>query len=112
MYPSRSGIRALPSNRWCTRRYETFRSGSVLDIGRADRAQAPRRYPPRRGEIAQLVEHTTENRGVPGSSPGLATPRRPCTAGPSLFAETAGVVRVAGSKREPGPDQAQMVEGG
>ena len=25
-----------------------------------------------RGEIAQLVEHTTENRGVPGSSPGLA----------------------------------------
>ena len=26
-----------------------------------------------RGEIAQLVEHTTENRGVPGSSPGLAT---------------------------------------
>ena len=26
----------------------------------------------RRGEIAQLVEHTTENRGVPGSSPGLA----------------------------------------
>ena len=28
----------------------------------------------RRGEIAQLVEHTTENRGVPGSNPGLATP--------------------------------------
>src|SRR4051794_12322975 len=27
---------------------------------------------PRAGEIAQLVEHTTENRGVPGSSPGLA----------------------------------------
>src|SRR3954467_4510441 len=26
----------------------------------------------RAGEIAQLVEHTTENRGVPGSSPGLA----------------------------------------
>jgi hypothetical protein len=25
------------------------------------------------GEIAQLVEHTTENRGVPGSIPGLAT---------------------------------------
>ena len=24
------------------------------------------------GGIAQLVEHTTENRGVPGSSPGLA----------------------------------------
>ena len=24
------------------------------------------------GEIAQLVEHTTENRGVPGSNPGLA----------------------------------------
>ena len=28
------------------------------------------------GEIAQLVEHTTENRGVPGSSPGLAIPPR------------------------------------
>ena len=28
---------------------------------------------PDQGEIAQLVEHTTENRGVPGSSPGLAT---------------------------------------
>ena len=28
------------------------------------------------GEIAQLVEHTTENRGVPGSSPGLAIARR------------------------------------
>jgi hypothetical protein len=28
-----------------------------------------------RGEIAQLVEHTTENRGVPGSSPGLAIGR-------------------------------------
>src|SRR5829696_4277126 len=27
------------------------------------------------GEIAQLVEHTTENRGVPGSSPGLAISR-------------------------------------
>src|SRR6201995_1559479 len=27
---------------------------------------------PGQGEIAQLVEHTTENRGVPGSSPGLA----------------------------------------
>src|SRR5207247_422212 len=29
------------------------------------------------GEIAQLVEHTTENRGVPGSSPGLAIHERP-----------------------------------
>ena len=41
-------------------------------------ARARRRAAPRgdilrrRGEIAQLVEHTTENRGVPGSSPGLA----------------------------------------
>jgi hypothetical protein len=30
------------------------------------------------GEIAQLVEHTTENRGVPGSIPGLATFRSTC----------------------------------
>jgi dodecin len=29
------------------------------------------------GGIAQLVEHTTENRGVPGSSPGLAIRRPP-----------------------------------
>ena len=28
---------------------------------------------PRRGEVAQLVEHTAENRGVAGSSPALAT---------------------------------------
>ena len=27
-----------------------------------------------RGEVAQLVEHTAENRGVAGSSPALATP--------------------------------------
>src|SRR5205085_3398382 len=27
----------------------------------------------RRGEVAQLVEHTTENRGVAGSIPALAT---------------------------------------
>src|SRR5581483_3248026 len=32
----------------------------------------------RQGEIAQLVEHTTENRGVPGSSPGLAILQAPC----------------------------------
>src|SRR5271168_1560436 len=30
-------------------------------------------------EIAQLVEHTTENRGVPGSSPGLAIGCSPCS---------------------------------
>ena len=29
-------------------------------------------HAPLRGEVAQLVEHTTENRGVPGSIPGLA----------------------------------------
>ena len=29
-----------------------------------------------RGEIAQLVEHMAENRGVPGSSPGLAISTR------------------------------------
>src|ERR1700734_3354689 len=35
------------------------------------------------GEIAQLVEHTTENRGVPGSNPGLAMGRLRCK--PALF---------------------------
>jgi hypothetical protein len=29
----------------------------------------------RPGEVAQLVEHTTENRGVAGSIPALAIPR-------------------------------------
>src|ERR1700736_4999204 len=33
----------------------------------------------RRGEIAQLVEHTTENRGVPSSSLGLAISKDACT---------------------------------
>ena len=33
------------------------------------------------GGIAQLVEHTTENRGVPGSSPGLAILGISCKSG-------------------------------
>jgi hypothetical protein len=36
----------------------------------------PVAFPPRSalpGEVAQLVEHTTENRGVAGSNPALAT---------------------------------------
>src|SRR6478752_8970432 len=54
-------------------------------LGRRDRAQAARRpHAGRaqaafdgatlhgRGEVAQLVEHTAENRGVAGSSPALA----------------------------------------
>ena len=32
------------------------------------------------GEVAQLVEHTTENRGVAGSNPALATNAAPRTA--------------------------------
>ena len=39
----------------------------------------------RQGEIAQLVEHTTENRGVPGSIPGLATFRITCKSLPFCF---------------------------
>ncbi len=34
----------------------------------------PRRYHPGCGEVAQSVEHTTENRGVAGSIPALAIP--------------------------------------
>ena len=37
------------------------------------------------GGIAQLVEHTTENRGVPSSSLGLATPKSPASAGLFLW---------------------------
>ena len=39
------------------------------------------------GEIAQLVEHTTENRGVPGSSPGLAIRQTRMASGFSCFSE-------------------------
>ena len=45
--------------------------------GRRHRALAGRRNAatmPGLGEVAQLVEHTTENRGVAGSIPALATP--------------------------------------
>ena len=38
------------------------------------------------GEIAQLVEHTTENRGVPGSSPGLAISSSSCKSRPGSWA--------------------------
>ena len=37
------------------------------------------------GEIAQLVEHTTENRGVPGSIPGLAISKAKISHGRRIF---------------------------
>src|ERR1044071_7386606 len=60
---------------------EAIRFGSA---GRADRSFALSarpwlkggpgvRYSSLRGEVAQLVEHTAENRGVAGSIPALAT---------------------------------------
>ena len=62
-------------------------------LGRRDRAQAARRpHAGRaqaafdgatlhgRGEVAQLVEHTAENRGVAGSSPALAIASFPAVA--------------------------------
>ena len=62
----------------------TARSERPARSGRSTCSSASRRPPRSRaslsgmgtiarlGELAQLVEHTTENRGVPGSSPGLA----------------------------------------
>ena len=60
----------------------TSRSGPTAGIRRRIRRRSTRSRSSWRGraraslfalgEIAQLVEHTTENRGVPGSSPGLA----------------------------------------
>ena len=41
----------------------------ALDIGNRPNRLA------RSGEVAQLVEHGIENAGVPGSSPGVASPR-------------------------------------
>ena len=77
---ARSAARAAPPGRTCTSRSGPT-SGippplhapidplpDLLGLGGDALAFAPG------GEIAQLVEHTTENRGVPGSSPGLATP--------------------------------------
>jgi hypothetical protein len=49
------------------------------------------------GEIAQLVEHSTENRGVPGSSPGLAI--RFC-----LLLGGFWIEQVGSSSRRFGPD--------
>ena len=42
---------------------------------------AAARLATRRGEVAQLVEHTAENRGVAGSSPALAIGRGGSTFG-------------------------------
>ena len=67
----RPGASSWPrASRACARAWPTPATG----LGRASLGA--------HGEIAQLVEHTTENRGVPGSSPGLATRERPCYAGP------------------------------
>ena len=60
------------------------------------------------GEIAQLVEHTTENRGVPGSSPGLATPKGPASRAFLLLGEAPRVSSDGGIGPPPstpnGPD--------
>lgn len=55
-------------------------------------------------DIAQteaLALHAAAFNGMPdpGSSPGLATLRRPCKAGPSSFSAAVSAVRVAGSNR-------------
>src|SRR4029077_11325042 len=52
-----------------------------------------------RGEIAQLVEHTTENRGVPGSSPGLAMDEMPAAPQASAPAGESGGCATAQSSR-------------
>ena len=46
---------------------------SLVQRLRAVRAAQSHARLPRRGEVAQLVEHSAENRGVAGSSPALAT---------------------------------------
>src|SRR3982750_723354 len=47
----------------------------------ADKRLRPGATLDRRGEVAQLVEHTTENRGVAGSIPALAISGRPGASG-------------------------------
>jgi hypothetical protein len=80
----RRRIRRIDDNR---NRKDIPISSARTDVRPRTRPLASRGH----GEIAQLVEHTTENRGVPGSSPGLAMPRSPgnadfllSAAGPSL----------------------------
>src|SRR3954463_12348261 len=53
----------------------------------------------RAGEIAQLVEHTTENRGVPGSSPGLAIARKPRWMLDLAVSGVSSAIRKKGMKR-------------
>ena len=49
----------------------------LLRVLRLDQPRHQSLASPAQGEIAQLVEHTTENRGVPGSIPGLAIAKSP-----------------------------------
>ena len=49
-------------------------TGPDVSFRAATLAAPPARAGTRRGEVAQLVEHTAENRGVAGSSPALAIP--------------------------------------
>ncbi len=65
-----SVVSFLPQGR--SRRGST---GPDVSFRAATLAAPPPRAGKRRGEVAQLVEHTAENRGVAGSSPALAIPR-------------------------------------
>ena len=58
--PARPNGRRVPATETFATRYH--RSGRLFSCG----------YTSPRGEVAQLVEHTAENRGVAGSSPALA----------------------------------------
>jgi hypothetical protein len=71
--------RPAPSQAGLSRRGRA-RAGGATRSSRPDRSPSESLASPIHGEIAQLVEHTTENRGVPGSSPGLATSEKSCKA--------------------------------
>ncbi len=72
--PDRSSDEATvgaPAGARKDRHAEETRPGVLAELcGRGHRA--PGANLTRRGEVAQLVEHTTENRGVGGSIPPLA----------------------------------------
>ena len=72
-YGDRSSVGRAPGCDPGCRGFESRRS-PFLELNKAVRLDSTPRISrlSLRGEVAQLVEHSTENAGVPGSIPGLA----------------------------------------
>src|SRR5207244_2357302 len=77
------------------------RSGSTVPeaVARFAGADARAIHCPPPGEVAQLVEHTTENRGVASSILALAIRPNRAVAEPDLLGAASGVVDADGAHR-------------